>query len=808
MDFSKFKLLRVIPEREVDDEEEEEEFDEDEDLEVDYECQWLRRVRYDIVGPGRKIFGQLRFWYIDLDVIRDSFYAEMDIPSSECMEFAFSLFDKNGYLKRKFRREGNCAWGPETDGSMLAYLHEIEIVESQRGKGIGTWALRQIWKVQEQEMVEGLEDINFLFAQPATLSNSADRDLRLNSTQAEFKAAHAPKQARVERFFRKKSYVELKGKERILSMEEEARRNLARREIASNLFPNTTFYPPLSSSPSSSASAIASQSQKSYLFPVRIAEQESKAQQHLHQLALLAISLNRTLVLPNVGGSRLHSCHLFPFAFHYDINSWIERYEGKLSVVEQEEWLRYVEGASTTHSVRSVRLMEGKKAVGVRGEHAGRQKEEDHPLDFSDFCLDKTSSFFEPAQPPVSTFYAPFRYREFDNLALGGFSNGLVSSLSRLSPSPSTDSPIPLASHSIPNFSLSIPIDVLFVDYNLRYPIFPSFLPNSSDLTPPPPPALPPPIELDGSLNDSDTVDPLEEELASPDYNVADYDPFPFLRLLAPSSPPESRQHPFLSFFPMPYSTLWTSLARMIANSLSPYAGVHWRMESVPSSHLSSCATSLARTLDSLREELDPPSTIYLASDYSFDSVLSTSNRSAVAHSLSDTFTDLTSSHRAAASRLIHLLRPSTSLLSGLLPSSFYATRSPPALQTLTTILDSTPSLLPPHFTQALVPLNGNLFELDSGLKGILDKLVLVEADYFFAGSPEKGRGMCGKRSSFTESILDQRGSKKASSTAQSDSEEETTSEVEGETEKVAGIGEPEIEMDSDIVRWFRRPVW
>lgn len=69
------------------------------------------------------------------------------------MEFAFSLFDQHGHLKSKFRHEGNKAWGAETDGSFLVYLHEIEILESQRGKGIGTWALQEIWKVYEQDTV-------------------------------------------------------------------------------------------------------------------------------------------------------------------------------------------------------------------------------------------------------------------------------------------------------------------------------------------------------------------------------------------------------------------------------------------------------------------------------------------------------------------------------------------------------------------------------------------------------------------------------------------------------------------------------
>ncbi|RUS21549.1 hypothetical protein BC937DRAFT_92303 [Endogone sp. FLAS-F59071] len=60
-----------------------------------------------------------------------------------------------------------------------------------------------------------------------------------------------------------------------------------------------------------------------FLFPVYITEQESKSQQHLQQLALLAAALNRTLVLPNTGRGRLGSCARFPFN-HYFSTSTID----------------------------------------------------------------------------------------------------------------------------------------------------------------------------------------------------------------------------------------------------------------------------------------------------------------------------------------------------------------------------------------------------------------------------------------------------------------------------------------------------
>ncbi|GAA5884058.1 hypothetical protein JCM16303_001379 [Sporobolomyces ruberrimus] len=205
-DLGKLKLVRRVPEL---DEDEEDDFDE-EDPELDYESQWLRRVRYDIVGPKEKVYGKLRFWFIDVETIRTSFYAEMDVPSQECMRFAFTLFDRNGYLKSDFRREGSRAWGTEVKQSSIAYLDEIEIIREERGKGIGTWAMKQIWKTVEHLDVEGLEDIKFLFTLPAPLSADDEDHYRTEKPSkaelAEREAAHVRKRNRIETFFRKTDF--------------------------------------------------------------------------------------------------------------------------------------------------------------------------------------------------------------------------------------------------------------------------------------------------------------------------------------------------------------------------------------------------------------------------------------------------------------------------------------------------------------------------------------------------------------------------------------------------------------------------
>lgn len=42
--------------------------------------------------------------------------------AEERMEFAFDLFDEEGYLREKFSREGTGVWGSETKRRLLPHL--------------------------------------------------------------------------------------------------------------------------------------------------------------------------------------------------------------------------------------------------------------------------------------------------------------------------------------------------------------------------------------------------------------------------------------------------------------------------------------------------------------------------------------------------------------------------------------------------------------------------------------------------------------------------------------------------------------
>ncbi|TCD62483.1 hypothetical protein EIP91_006804 [Steccherinum ochraceum] len=61
------------------------------------------------------------------------------------------------------------------------------------------------------------------------------------------------------------------------------------------------------------------------LLPLWIGEQESRGRMHLSQVLDLARALNRTLVLPNVGKSRIGACGRWEFDVYYDVGSFVRK---------------------------------------------------------------------------------------------------------------------------------------------------------------------------------------------------------------------------------------------------------------------------------------------------------------------------------------------------------------------------------------------------------------------------------------------------------------------------------------------------
>lgn len=71
------------------------------------------------------------------------------------------------------------------------------------------------------------------------------------------------------------------------------------------------------------------------MLPIFIMEQESKAQMHFRQLAFLSGMLNRTVVLPNVAGSRLGACLEHDFDFYYS-SQWAVDHADYFSTISME----------------------------------------------------------------------------------------------------------------------------------------------------------------------------------------------------------------------------------------------------------------------------------------------------------------------------------------------------------------------------------------------------------------------------------------------------------------------------------------
>ncbi|CAB4404967.1 unnamed protein product [Rhizophagus irregularis] len=78
-----------------------------------------------------------------------------------------------------------------------------------------------------------------------------------------------------------------------------------------------------------------------FLFPYKISEQESKAQKHMIQYAQMAQKLDRILILPNVGKSRIGSCLEYPFNYYYLIES-LQRNFPNLKLMTQKQFYKWV----------------------------------------------------------------------------------------------------------------------------------------------------------------------------------------------------------------------------------------------------------------------------------------------------------------------------------------------------------------------------------------------------------------------------------------------------------------------------------
>ncbi|KAI5885850.1 uncharacterized protein SCHCODRAFT_02642621 [Schizophyllum commune H4-8] len=197
-----------------------------------------------------------------------------------------------------------------------------------------------------------------------------------------------------------------------------------------------------------------------FLLPLRISEPEARARNHVAQLARLAQSLNRTLVLPNAGKGRLGACFHWPLARYYDVGglgahtapldafqSWT-RGRGSIPPTAQIAWLSARADAALDYSETITRpeLVAGVLASEI-----------DEVVSRLPGCLDTKFALSLDAHAPV--FVRPERRA----LKGGQAGEAIAEALEALAGehNRAADAPVPLE-----------PADVLVVNWDLRAPLF------------------------------------------------------------------------------------------------------------------------------------------------------------------------------------------------------------------------------------------------------------------------------------------------------------------------------------------------
>ncbi|GJE89831.1 hypothetical protein PsYK624_059400 [Phanerochaete sordida] len=290
------------------------------------------------------------------------------------------------------------------------------------------------------------------------------------------------------------------------------------------------------------------------LLPLWIGEQESRGRMHLTQLVHLAHALNRTLVLPNVGKSRLGLCGKWSFEAYYDVHS----------IAAQT---RMVAPAAA----RRVMLMD-------------------------DF---KTWLDMRPDPPHGRMLF-------FQEKATSEAQGALVDSADKLSLF-LDDDVLHLSDTRLKNaYCLKSKFRGLQLDEDYALSLF---------MEPPPPLLIGPPDIPSGDLfinmlRRHEAAQVSAESGSTEAFDTrSEQDPSSVDQQVPLSEPDvlvvhwDLRHLPFTSPTPLPpleySSTLWTHARRLTA-AHAPYAAVHWRMETVDPGVLPACAYALVDTLGTL----------------------------------------------------------------------------------------------------------------------------------------------------------------------------------------------------------------
>ncbi|GAA6034083.1 hypothetical protein JCM8097_000684 [Rhodosporidiobolus ruineniae] len=195
-------------------------------------------------------------------------------------------------------------------------------------------------------------------------------------------------------------------------------------------------------------------------------EQETKAQSHLYQLGLLAVALNRTLVLPGVKRSRFGSCYQNPFSLYYAADTFSSF---GIPYITSDEFWSWTERQRSPPTAQVLTLVRGDP---VPVEHITMPPERmclgQRPLDFSQH--QPTAHFI-----PTSDWKSDAARARFGEEVINGLLDPAASSTETVdgeeTSSPSSRAPAVLVAH-----------------VNLRYPFLtPSLISRLSPYTFPTP---------------------------------------------------------------------------------------------------------------------------------------------------------------------------------------------------------------------------------------------------------------------------------------------------------------------------------
>ncbi|KAF8835459.1 hypothetical protein BDN67DRAFT_959157 [Paxillus ammoniavirescens] len=204
------------------------------------------------------------------------------------------------------------------------------------------------------------------------------------------------------------------------------------------------------------------------------------------------------------------------------------------------------------------------------------------------------------------------------------------------------------------------------------------------------------------------------------------------------------------------YAPSLYDLADRLADNVGPFLGVHWRMENVPVQNLAWCAASLVSVLHGLLEDNvvgENVRHVWLATDYPYVSLAEASGAGFILDKIGDGDENdarrerSLARHGAQKSSTFKVLTPEHDDAIAVLREAFQPGGDLDAWK----LSDLSEQLRRYPYVEGRINIDEELLD-DSGVRGILDKLVVVRSQVFVGGSKD-----CSKVSSFSKQVVEAR---------------------------------------------------